>query len=245
MNDVRDRPVFRVEQIDHVELFVPDRREAADWYRQVFGLSICPDYEHWAGDPHGPLMISSDGGSTKLALFEGRPQGDRETAGYHLVAFRVSGADFEAFLDRLDGLTLTDHHDRTVTRELVQDHGQAASIYFNDPYGHRLELTTYDVEGLRCLPVAAPERPAEPDREPDVEITSIEAAENGAPPDGDETRAADAGEVMWMCHGCSARLSADRGLVCSKCYRSTCPDCVATGSADEPVCKSCHGETAG
>lgn len=29
---------FRVEQIDHVELFVPDRREAAAWYGRTFGL---------------------------------------------------------------------------------------------------------------------------------------------------------------------------------------------------------------
>lgn len=54
-----------VDQIDHVELFVPDRHQAAEWYRRVLGLKVVPDDEQWADDPQGPLMISSDGGSTK------------------------------------------------------------------------------------------------------------------------------------------------------------------------------------
>ena len=62
---------FRVLQIDHVELFVPDRREAADWYQRILGLEVVPEYQEWAAVPGGPLMISSDDGNTKLALFEG------------------------------------------------------------------------------------------------------------------------------------------------------------------------------
>ena len=81
-------PSFKVEQIDHVELFVPDRYAAARWYEETLGLRILPDYEHWAG-PGGPLMISSDGGDTKLALFEGEARGQRRTAGHHRVAFRI------------------------------------------------------------------------------------------------------------------------------------------------------------
>jgi len=140
---------FRVEQVDHVEMFVPDRHEAAAWYERVLGLRIVPEFAHWAEYEKGPLMISSDGGSTKLALFTGTPQGDRTTAGFHLVAFRVSGAGFIEFLDRLASLALTDHNGRSVTRDLVSDHGQAFSIYFNDPWGHRFEITTYDYKRVR------------------------------------------------------------------------------------------------
>jgi len=229
--NVHDRPAFRVDQIDHVELFVPDRREAAEWYRRVLGLTICAEHEHWADDSKGPLMISSDGGSTKLALFEGRSQENRETAGFHLVAFRVSGPDFKTFLDRLDDMMLTDHHDRTVTREIVQDHGQAFSIYFNDPYGHRLELTTYDVVGLG--------ETANPDEGPSVEIATIEAGD--AEPLSVEEQKRDEG-VLWMCHGCNVQLTAEHGLVCSRCYRSICPDCSSAASGNEPVCKGCHEE---
>jgi catechol 2,3-dioxygenase-like lactoylglutathione lyase family enzyme len=134
---------FRVDQIDHVELFVPDRGQAADWYRHILGLDVVPEYEHWARDPRGPLMISSDNGSTKLALFEGAPQGPRGTAGFHRVAFRVGAAAFNEFLSRLSDLDLTDDRGRKVTPELVVDHDASYSIYFCDPFGHRLELTTY------------------------------------------------------------------------------------------------------
>ena len=64
--------MFKVLQIDHVELFVPDRYEAARWYEHTLGLQVVPECEPWAAGG-GPLMISSDGGSTKLALFEGQP----------------------------------------------------------------------------------------------------------------------------------------------------------------------------
>lgn len=231
MNNDHDQPAFRVDQIDHVELFVPDRRQAADWYRRVLGLTICVNHEHWADDPKGPLMISSDGGSTKLALFEGRPQEDRDTAGFHLVAFRVSGHDFKTFLDRLDSLTLTDHHDRTVCRDLLQDHGQAFSVYFNDPYGHRLELTTYDIKELRSLS----------DSEPIVEVVTVED-EDSQPLAVEVDTQAD--NVPWMCHRCDAQMPADVGKVCSDCYRSTCPDCVSSAPGAEPICKSCSGRNA-
>jgi len=140
---------FRVDQIDHVELFVPDRHEAAEWYRRTLGLSVVAEYEHWSEYSRGPLMISSDSGSTKLALFQGEPQGPRETAGFHLVAFRAGAAGFIDFLKRLSDLDLTDHQGRPVTAELVADHGKAYSIYFSDPYGHRLELTTYAYEATK------------------------------------------------------------------------------------------------
>ena len=138
-------------RIDHVELFVPDRRVAAKWYQRVLGLEVSPEYEHWASDPRGPLMISSDGGDTKLALFEGTPQGSRETAGFHLVAFRMDAESFMRFLHRVDSLELMNHRGRRVTAAMVSDHTSAWSIYFNDPYGHRLEVTTYEYEQVKAL----------------------------------------------------------------------------------------------
>ena len=137
-------------QIDHVELFVPDRREAAKWYQRALGLEVVPEYEHWASDPRGPLMISSDGGDTKLALFEGTPQGSRETAGFHLVAFRMDAENFLGFLDRLSSLELMNHRGQRVTGAMVSDHTAAWSVYFNDPYGHRLEVTTYEYDQVKA-----------------------------------------------------------------------------------------------
>jgi catechol 2,3-dioxygenase-like lactoylglutathione lyase family enzyme len=141
---------FRVLQVDHIELFVPDRHEAAGWYQRILGLEILPEYQEWAADRGGPLMISSDEGSTKLALFEGQPQASRPTAGFHRVAFRVNAADFVEFLQRLSDRPLKDHRDLSVTPDSVVDHAKAYSIYFSDPYGHRLEVTTYEYEAVRA-----------------------------------------------------------------------------------------------
>ncbi len=44
---------FRVSQIDHVELFVPDRHEAADWYGRVLGLRIVRRFSIYFCDPYG------------------------------------------------------------------------------------------------------------------------------------------------------------------------------------------------
>lgn len=139
---------FKVLQIDHVELFVPDQYEAARWYAHVLGLEIVEASEQWARDG-GPLMISSDGGSTMLALFKGQPTASPETAAFRRVAFRVTGDGFAGFLDRLSDLALVDARERTVTRELIVDHQLSFSIYFTDPYGHLLEVTTYDHDQVR------------------------------------------------------------------------------------------------
>jgi catechol 2,3-dioxygenase-like lactoylglutathione lyase family enzyme len=137
-------------KIDHVEVFVPDRYEAARWYERVLGLTVVPEYEGWAVNPRGPLMISNDGGRTKLALFEGEPQGPRPTSGFHLVAFGVDAEGFIAFLARLDAAQLQDHRGRRVEAGAVVDHGKSYSIYFTDPYGHRFEVTTYQYAATRA-----------------------------------------------------------------------------------------------
>ena len=141
-------PSFKVEQIDHVELFVPDRYAAARWYEETLGLRILPDYEHWAG-PGGPLMISSDGGDTKLALFEGEARGQRRTAGHHRVAFRVSGPGFLQFLEHVQKTIVYGESGEAVSQLSPVDHGKAFSVYFCDPYGNRFEVTSYEYDHIK------------------------------------------------------------------------------------------------
>ncbi|HEU5304344.1 MAG TPA: VOC family protein, partial [Gemmatimonadales bacterium] len=112
--------------LDHVELFVPDRAQAAEWYGRVLGCRPVPGTEEWASHPQGPLMVSPDHGRTKLALFAGEPQGSRSTAGFHRVAFRLSGAEWLAFVGRLPELDLREGNRTT----RVVDHGGAWSVYF-------------------------------------------------------------------------------------------------------------------
>jgi catechol 2,3-dioxygenase-like lactoylglutathione lyase family enzyme len=50
-------------KIDHIELFVPDQWEAAEWYAKVLGFEVIQEHVHWA-EEGGPLMITNDGGET-------------------------------------------------------------------------------------------------------------------------------------------------------------------------------------
>lgn len=141
--------MFKVDHLDHVELFVPDRREAARWYEETLGLSILPQHEHWADDPRGPLMISCDNGKSMLALFTGDPRGHHPTADFHLVAFRVDGKGFFRFLEHVASHPVWNEAGEEVHALTPRDHGQAFSVYFCDPWGHRLEVTTYDERYVR------------------------------------------------------------------------------------------------
>ncbi len=145
MGDKMINDNFSVDQIDHVELFVPDREEAAKWYERILGLKIIEEFRHWAV-PKGPLMISTPNAQTKLALFIGEPRGSKPTAGFHITAFRVNGERFLQFLDRLKNFQVFSENGNQLTKSDARDHGKAYSIYFNDPWGHRLEITTYDYE---------------------------------------------------------------------------------------------------
>jgi hypothetical protein len=82
-------------------------------------------------------------------LFQGPTESAEGASLYRVVAFRVDGGGFVAFLRRLESLQLRDHRGRVVSPDSVVDHGKAYSVYFSDPYGYRLEVTSYDHDALR------------------------------------------------------------------------------------------------
>jgi catechol 2,3-dioxygenase-like lactoylglutathione lyase family enzyme len=131
---------FAVDGLDHVHLRVRDREEAAAWYGRVLGLVVPPGVRHWAEAPGGPLFLATPRGAHCLSLFAGEP----ETAGDRTVAFGTDAGGFAAFLARLDGLEIAAASGGRLTRDDVVDHGGAWSLYFRDPDGNRLELTTYE-----------------------------------------------------------------------------------------------------
>lgn len=94
-------------------------------------------------------MISGDGGRTMLALFQGEPLGQRLPSGLRRVAFRVKGPDFLDFRDRVTEFPVYDENGLELRSLEVLDHDKAFSVYFCDPFGNRLEITTYDYDYVR------------------------------------------------------------------------------------------------
>jgi catechol 2,3-dioxygenase len=121
---------IRTEGLDHIAIAVSDLDRAEAFYRDVLGLERV--HEEW--DP--PRVLAS--GGSGMALF---PAGMHDDAvvgapGILHFAFRVDRDAFEAAQDELS--------ERGIEFRF-SDHGVAHSVYFSDPDGHQLELTTYEI----------------------------------------------------------------------------------------------------
>ena len=113
--------------LDHVALGVSDQAASVVWYRRLLGL-VPVFEEEWRGVP--AMVVGPDG--TGLALFQA---GEGRATGFRHVAFRVDREQYEAAKTTLaaEGIALQE-----------QDHDVSWSIYFRDPDGVELELTTYE-----------------------------------------------------------------------------------------------------
>jgi catechol 2,3-dioxygenase-like lactoylglutathione lyase family enzyme len=130
--------MFALEGIDHVALSVPDVEQSAAWYVEVLGFErLYPGM--WNGVP---VFIGK--GSTAIALFPRRtrttpkvssPPQTNEADMLHL-AMRADRRNFLAAQEELKK--------RGIHFEF-QDHEISHSIYFRNPDGHRLEITTYEL----------------------------------------------------------------------------------------------------
>ena len=126
----------KVEAIDHVALAVRDVARSVDWYQQVLGLERV--HEDVWGD--FPAMVGT--GTTAIALFpiqdkDPKPPPGKDTVAMRHVAFRATRSCFNAFQTDLQSLGI---------QFAFQDHAIAHSIYFRDPDGHEIEITTYEVD---------------------------------------------------------------------------------------------------
>ena len=130
---------FAVVGLDHVHVYVRDRSAAARWYGAVFGLRRDRRFAAWAREVGGPLTLSAADGLTHVALFED----DRRAGHGSTFALRTDGEGFVAFSKRAARLPLYDKRRRPAAPRL-QDHDQSLSLYFSDPDGNPIELTTYD-----------------------------------------------------------------------------------------------------
>jgi catechol-2,3-dioxygenase len=128
--------MFTLEGLDHVALAVTDVERSAKWYLEVLGF----ERRHegmWKGVP---VFIGL--GQTALALFPAKMEDAKSSparAATRILHFALR-ADRQNFLAAQRGLT-----SRGIAFQF-EDHGISHSIYFRDPDGHQLEITTYDLE---------------------------------------------------------------------------------------------------
>jgi catechol 2,3-dioxygenase-like lactoylglutathione lyase family enzyme len=118
--------------LDHVAIAVADVERSERFYADVLG------FERAHAEWDVPVVMAANG--TGVAIFDkelhtGDADGNPEIRILH-IAFRV---DREGFARARKELAERGLEPR------FSDHGIAHSIYFDDPDGHQLELTTYEV----------------------------------------------------------------------------------------------------
>jgi len=101
-------------------------------------------YPTLPGAEHRGLTGKSSGGYGAMVVPMLRP----DVFG-GLASHSGDAEGFIAFVRRLDNHHLKDRQGRVVTADAVVDHDHAYSIYFCDPYGHQLEVTTYEHDTAR------------------------------------------------------------------------------------------------
>ena len=124
---------LKLQNIDHIHVFVPDRQEALGWYNTILGFKPIKRLMFWAET--GPLTIGNDEGTIHIALFEGKPKSNRS-----VIAFNATGKEFIDWHKRINN-ALSGIIE-------VDDHSVSFSIYFEDPYGNPYEITSYEYEIL-------------------------------------------------------------------------------------------------
>ena len=124
---------FHVDRLDHVHIEVADREASAKWYGHALGLVPAGNFASWADDPKGPLFLQSRSGHHCLALFARPRPATRCTD--HTVAFRVDGAAFMIFMERLIEIDIRGDENHRLSKSDIVDHQLAWSLYFNDPDG--------------------------------------------------------------------------------------------------------------
>ena len=129
--------MFKIRQIDHVALTVKDLEASIAWYHDVLGL------ERKHQDVWGAVPAMLYAGNTAVALFpaaidkpEPAPEPRTTTIMRHL-AFQVDHDNFIRAQAELRG--------RGIAFKF-EDHQISHSIYFDDPDGYEIELTTYELD---------------------------------------------------------------------------------------------------
>jgi len=127
--------MFKIEALDHVALSVRDVLRSTQWYVDVLGFERLHE-DKWNGIPafvgNGEAAIALFPASEKI----GSASTDRAAVRTLHFAFRTDRENFSRAQDELKK--------RAIPFEF-EDHEISHSIYFRDPDGHKIEITTYEL----------------------------------------------------------------------------------------------------
>jgi catechol 2,3-dioxygenase-like lactoylglutathione lyase family enzyme len=127
--------MVEIDALDHVALSARDVARSAQWYAEVLGFKRLHE-DKWNGIP-----VFVGNGDAAIALFPaaeevGSASADRAAVRMLHFAFRT---------DRKNFLRAQDELKKHAIRFDFQDHDISHSIYFHDPDGHKIEITTYEL----------------------------------------------------------------------------------------------------
>ena len=127
--------MFEIDALDHVALSVRDVARSAQWYSDVLGFKPLHE-DKWNGIP-----VFVGNGNAAIALFPaseeiGSGSPDRAAVRTLHFAFRTDRENFSRAQDELKK--------RAIAFEF-EDHDISHAIYFHDPDGHKIEITTYEL----------------------------------------------------------------------------------------------------
>jgi catechol-2,3-dioxygenase len=113
-------------KIDHVHIYVHDLDKAERWYNDVLGFSRDESLLFWFKQG-GPLVLKNNAAAISLFLRTHQPPGNT-------VAFSLEATSFCPLLHILAAQSIP---------FIVSDHQVSMSVYFSDPDGNQIELTSY------------------------------------------------------------------------------------------------------
>ena len=123
--------MFELQRIDHVALAVRDVARSAAWYMDVLR------FEHLYPGLWGGVPVFVGTPAVAVALF---PVSEASVSSRGVRILHLAfGATRNQFLAAQRDLT-----ERGIAVEF-QDHEISHSIYFRDPDGHEIEITTYEL----------------------------------------------------------------------------------------------------
>jgi catechol 2,3-dioxygenase-like lactoylglutathione lyase family enzyme len=134
---------LQTQGVHHITLVGADRRTSIDFWEGVLGMPFVFEQPNLDNESESHLYFDpGDGRLITVFTNEERERDPERTSTdigtVHHVAFAVSRATFQQAVERLD--------ERSIRHSGVKDRGFMDSIYFEDPLGLLIELSSYRFE---------------------------------------------------------------------------------------------------